>query len=663
MSQPATRWVCHRLFLAVVLLAAATLTVSADQDVDPTRLDPTLRRQLHAAEEAPHPLSETDLAVLTPVTVHAQRDISTAILARGGHVGSVVGKGPVVLTARVPLSQLTSLAGLPDVLSISASDAVTPALDESVTEIRANSAWALHHDDLPVTGHGVLIGVVDTGIDLSHPDFRDATGGSRIVAVWDQTRSGSPPTEFDYGTEWRRWQIEAGFATSTDTSGHGTHVAGVAAGAGDHYRGIAPDAELIVVKSLFDTASIIDAWNYIVDGAHRRGEPVVINNSFGAHYRAHDGMADYEIALDALSRPGVIFTTAAGNEGQTAIHASGYVRQDADVTLPIQIAAGYGRDFAEINVWYAGSDRFGVSVQTPAGERFGPVGRGGYRVYHAADDTVIAVDALAAPWPANGDNWVNIFFDAASAEALTGTWRVTLHGNYVRYGRFDAWLTRSPYDQTGFGNYADTSVTVREPSTAFNALSAGAYTTKRCWTASDSQRYCDSYPVGELYPPTGRGPTRDGRKRPDVSAPGSRVFAPRSTQAPIAGPWELSVDTRYAGHVGSSVSTAHLTGVTALMLQVDPTLTAARVRTILRETARADQHTVGGSEYQWGTGKLDALAAVVAAQSRPTYRLYIPIVRRDEVTRPHPTAAPTSTPRPTPTHTPTPWPPGPRPQG
>lgn len=645
------------LLLITVLVPPA----GADNGAPSAHLDPTLRRLIREARTGTAP--KTSLKARQPghvlITVRAGYDISKEVTNLGGYVNTVTDGEPTILTIRLPITHLERLARIPGVISVSASHPLSTALDESVVDIRADQVWNLRSRGLSMTGQGVLIGIVDTGIDWRHPDFQDANGQSRIVSIWDQTGSGSPPAGFDYGTEWHRWQIEAGLATERDTSGHGTHVAGVVAGAGAHYTGVAPGTELIVVKSPLYTASIIDAWHYIVDKARKLGRPVVINNSFGAHFGAHDGTTDYELALDALSGPGVIFTTAAGNEGQSAIHASGRVPPDETITLPVSFLDGYPKDTADVNIWYAASDSFSISVTAPTDQTFGPVEKGSLKVFEAADGTTIIVDAISAPWPVNGDNWVKVYLDATDGEAVRGDWSIGIHGDHVVRGQFDAWLSRGPYDKVFFGNYIDPLVTIREPGTAVQAITAGAYVTKTCWTAANGQQYCDHYAAGDIYPHSSRGPTRDGRRQPVVSAPGARVFAPRSADAPEHIK-QIAPDDHYEGLLGTSISTAHATGVIALMLQANPTLDPATVRRILRGTARHDGYTTAGPDNRWGAGKLDALAAVRVIRGRVTHYRYLPLTIRNYHWQPTPT--PTPTPTPPPTHTPTPWPPGPIPE-
>lgn len=643
--------------IAPLILALALLTGRAGAGAPPpnARIDPTLRSLMR--ERSAGVLGELRAPgdALVGVTIRATRDVSASVEALGGQVRVVIGEQPVVMTARLPLDRLQSLARVPGVIAISASMPANPALDRSVADIGAPAVWALTHQGLPITGRGVLIGIVDTGIDWQHPDFWDSQGHSRIVALWDQTGTGSPPVGWSYGAEWYRWQIEAGLAYEVDENGHGTHVAGIAAGSGradPRYTGVAPGAELIVVKSPLDTGHVIDAWHYIVDTARRLGRPVVINNSFGSHFGAHDGTGDIEAALNALAGPGVLFVTAAGNEGDSAMHVAGQVFPGSEAAVSFVFTEGYPRAYADVNLWYDGADRFRVSVTAPTGQTFGPVAPGELGTYTASDGTRIAIDAVSAPWPVNGDNRVRIRLDGADDRPLRGVWSFTLHGDRVANGQFDAWLPYGPWDQAYFLDHVETYGTLREPGTAAEAVSVGGYVTKSCWQGMDGASHCDPYLEGALFPPSSRGPTRDGRLKPELVAPGARVFAARSSAAPLAEPWRVAPGGRYEGLGGTSVSTAHITGVLALMLQVDPSLDPAAAQAILRATARTDVYTGPTWSPAWGAGKVDALAAVRAVQQRVANRQYLPLLARTHRRRPTPTPTPSRTQTPTPTMTP-----------
>ncbi len=237
-------------------------------------------------------------------------------------------------------------------------------------------------------GEGVIIGIVDTGIDYKHEDFiDDTTGESRILYIWDQTDTtgADTPIEYNYGSEWTQTQINneidgspAGIVREKDTNGHGTHVAGIAAGDGSatdgdepagKYKGMAPKSELIIVKvDLTDDSYIIDGVNYIFSKAATLGKPAVVNLSLGTHLGPHDGTSALDQAMDSSIQvsssesKGRVVVVAAGNEGSDDIHA------EADISPgysePIKFFNSYG--YLGIDTWHDGNDKYQVTFSPPS---------------------------------------------------------------------------------------------------------------------------------------------------------------------------------------------------------------------------------------------------------------------------------------------------------
>src|SRR5690606_36571184 len=293
-----------------------------------------------------------------------------------------------VVSARIPLDALPALAADPALRRIEAAAALRPiGFTDLETFVRAHgapaaaarrpspfhlaSAAVLANDIcasearverlrqrsgdrfVGLAGHGVIIGVYDTGLDLSHPDFRNDDGGTRVLYAWDQSaESGTPPGQvgadvFDYGNECRADAIDAGACPMVDAVGHGTHVAGTAAGTGAatgngrpayRYTGVAPAADLIIVKGgdgSFSTDRAVDGVAYIFARAAELGRPAVVVLSLTTQTGPHDGSTAFEQALDSLAGPGRIIVAAAGNGGyngneqpafvRTATHAHGRV--------------------------------------------------------------------------------------------------------------------------------------------------------------------------------------------------------------------------------------------------------------------------------------------------------------------------------------------------
>ena len=186
-------------------------------------------------------------------------------------------------------------------------------LDKSVRDLGAQTVWNVLKDSegQNITGAGVIIGFVDTGIDIDHPDFTFPNGTTKILYVWDQTTPGRSPTGYDYGFECTSSNIQSGTCPEIDTFGHGTHVAGIAASSGratGNYTGVAPGASIIFVKSgypicngsswTFDDAHILDGINYILKKAHQLGRRAVISLSLGGNIGGHDGTDILEQALE-----------------------------------------------------------------------------------------------------------------------------------------------------------------------------------------------------------------------------------------------------------------------------------------------------------------------------------------------------------------------------
>jgi hypothetical protein len=287
---------------------------------------------------------------------------------------------PSTVVARVPRTELESLARFPAVRYVEASTKLK--LHSDLAHVSSGLVRAGVRT-VPQTGAGVLVGIVDTGIDVSHPAFRSA-GKTRIVNYLDQFTD----QEFD------STKIDAGdAAASTDTIGHGTHVAGIAAGNGggspnSSLRGVAPEADLAVVRSTLETADILTAIAHIFDLANTRNQPAVVNCSFGGHVGGHDGSSIIERTIDELSGPGRIVVVSAGNEGSDPIHAHGVVRGDGstaarwEAKLSLSARTFQGQSgpvelgILFLQVWHQREDRLKVRLRSPSGNVLDPPAEG-----------------------------------------------------------------------------------------------------------------------------------------------------------------------------------------------------------------------------------------------------------------------------------------------
>ena len=539
-------------------------------------------------------------------------------LGNFGRVTTVAGRIAVLHTET---GELPSVARLPFLSTIERSWPLHVYLDKSVPDVGANVVWDQVRDAFGrnVTGNGVIIGFVDTGIDVSHPDFTFPNGTTKILYVWDQTTPGRPPSSFGYGYECNSADIQSGQCPENDTFGHGTHVAGIATSSGmatGNYTGVAPGASIIFVKSgndtcdgtgwTFDSSEILDGINYIVTKAKQLGRRVVINLSLGGNIGGHDGSDPMELALDQFVEAGTPIVVAAGNDGQDNTHIQGRFTKYGNVTFNI-ISSQTTTDLA-IDIWYSPQDDIGATLTTPTGRS--------YTVSASTGETT-GIYGNVTTLGRSSDLGKELYFEVNSGNSLpTSNWRVKLAvSRVVSNGIWDAWVDTASCVSPGAsflpgsGYNIDQNDTIGIPGTAHDVVTVGAYVTKTSWKGLNDQVVgSTSSFTGEIASFSSRGPTRDGRTKPDVTAPGSVIASARS-KAIAGGPSDPDKFHRILA--GTSMAAPHVSGTIALMLQYSPNLQAANIPSIIRETARQDSNTglsANGSP-SWGFGKIDARTA------------------------------------------------------
>ncbi|MDI6809719.1 MAG: S8 family serine peptidase [Candidatus Eisenbacteria bacterium] len=530
-----------------------------------------------------------------------------------------------VVTADATNQAIGILLNTDEVLRVELPRVAKPLLNVSVPEIGVPAVWG---GSPSYQGRNVIVGIYDTGIDLAHADFKDSSDKTRVLFLWDQTASsGAHPQGYSYGAEYTKAQIDAGSCPEQDTNGHGTHMAGSAAGDGSSseslYVGVAKLADLIVVKGgngSFLTDKIIDGINYIAEKARALGKSAVINLSLGSHFGSHDGKGLDELAIDAASQNGLIVVAAAGNEGDLRIHAGGSLSQGQPLsrafTIPTYSAnSGAGNDYCLLGIWYPGTSTVNFTISDPNGGTHGPIAPGDSLIVDSADGYLELRNGVGGVNPLNGLREIEItIFDAYyNKPPRAGTWTITLDGND---GVVDSWIYDSSmdaqFDQASWDNQKQVSI----PGTATRAITVGAYTTKVCWAATTGS-WCFSPPAPtrwDFAPFSSQGPTRDGRQKPEISAPGLLITSSRSADA-LPAPDYDNPDGKHTGLYGTSMAAPHITGVVALMLEKFGSLTPEDVRYHLTTTARTDQYTGTVWNKFWGYGKVDAEGAVAEVRS------------------------------------------------
>lgn len=452
---------------------------------------------------------------------------------------------------------------------------------------RASCISLVQVPPLGLTGRGVLVAVIDSGIDYRHQEFLNPDGTSRILYLWDQMAAGPSPEGYRIGREFTREDLnqslaEGGAAVTVDTTGHGTAVAAIAAG----NSGVAFDSELIVVRlgqpraeSFPRTTELMQAMNYVIEKAVEIGRPVAINLSFGNTYGSHAGNSLVETYLDDMSNYWKsVLVIGTGNEGNAAGHTEEILQMGRDTEVPFLI-----QDYEtslNIQIWKSYVDDILLELISPEGQRVGyfqPI-LGPQRFILGQTEILIYYGE-----PSPFSIYQEIFVDFIPRQTYldSGQWRFRLAPERIADGRVNFWMPTHTILNNGTRFlYPSPEHTLTVPSTALRAISVGAY---------DSIRnvYADF---------SGRGNNINGIGKPDLAAPGVGI----RTAAP---------DNRYINVDGTSFAAPFVTGSSALLMQYgivdgnDAFLYGEKVKAYLRRGARP---LPGITEYPnpligWGT--------------------------------------------------------------
>lgn len=445
---------------------------------------------------------------------------------------------------------------------------------------------------LSLSGKGVLVAIVDSGIDYRNRDFRNPDGTTRILNLWDQTGTGSPPAGYHIGTEYTKTEIDAALKDServtadeevrgenrvliVDNSGHGTAVAGIAAGNGSSsegiYRGAAPQSELLIVKlgqprenGFPRTTELMQGLDYVIRKALEYRRPVAVNVSFGNTYGSHDGTTLAERFIDSLANIWkTVICVGAGNEAAGAGHTSGVLKAEEEEI--VEFAVQDRQPELSIQIWKEYEDEMEISIIAPSGIRVGPIKQvlGPQRFKIERTEILLY---YGEPNPYSTAQEIYISFLPETDYIDSGIWGIVLTPVSIVRGAYEMWMPGQQVLNRGTGFlYPTAKTTLTIPSAAANVVTVGAYDSR-------TFSYADF---------SGRGYTRiTNQIKPDLAAPGVNV---RTTR----------VGGGYVEMTGTSFATPFVTGAAALMMEWgiirgnDPYLYGEKVKAYLRKGARA----------------------------------------------------------------------------
>lgn len=486
-------------------------------------------------------------------------------------------------------------------------------------------------------GSGVIMGIIDSGIDFNHPDFKDSNGNTRVQFLWDQNQStGSTiPQPFNYGIEWTAAQINASVCTHNDLAnyGHGTHVTGTAAGNGlanGKHEGIASKADIIVVAINFNSNNSIfsDAIQYIFNKATAAGKPCVINASVGDYYGSHDAtdLQSQLINNMLLAQNGRVLVAAAGNAGNIKYHVK------TNLTTTDTLFTWFSNNTSDLYYWVYGDTSDIKNVQFSIGVNrgnFNDLGRIPFQAYNYAlqgqkVDTLkynnkrIGIVKTNASINSSG---VYELFYYIKADSINYKWRIESKGN----GKHDAWNfdlistalpTSTFYPQMIHHVMPDTISTIVSGFQCSNeVITVGNYINLNKWYDVNNTLQTSAEVAGKIKETSSGGPTRKNIIKPDVVATGANVFSAMAlgmqsnlvTNLPSA----VAQGSMHVQGGGTSASAPVVAGLAALYLQAFPNANHQQVKQAIMNCAFTDGFTGAVPNNVYGYGKLDGMGAML----------------------------------------------------
>lgn len=472
--------------------------------------------------------------------------------------------------------------------------------------LQETGVWQVQSGPLELTGQNVMIGFVDTGIDYNNPIFRYEDGRSKIHSIWDQSIPSKMPQEgVYYGTIYDREQIEQAVASenpyevvsSRDENGHGTFLAGIAAGRAveeEEFYGAAPDAEIVVVKlkeakqnlrdyylidkevEAYSEIDLIFGVEFLITQAYEAQKPLVICLGVGSNHGSHTGSTFLGDYLNFISvRRGVSIVVAAGNEGSARSHYHGVIRDEQET---VELRVGEKESGFSMELWGKAPYRFRIQIESPSGQKTEWIDagiRGNRSFQFLFERTQVYIDYLIVD-PYSGEQGIIFRFSNPSE----GIWKIRVEETQTGEKPFDVWLPIQEFiDENTFFLESSPYITVTTPADAGNVISIAAYETS----------------TGAIYLESSRGYTGNQLIKPDFAVPGVGLLGPAK-------------GNRFGRKSGTSVAAALMAGMVALFFQWaigeenDPWISTTGVKSYFIRGAERDENR-SYPNREWGYGK------------------------------------------------------------
>lgn len=494
----------------------------------------------------------------------------------------------------IPENEIDSFSTLPEIEYIEKPKNLVLSLLEARS---ASCITPTQNPPLSLSGRGVLIGIIDSGIDIFHPDFQNSDGSTRIWELWDQTIPDTENVNFPLGKIFTRNDINEALRTnnrsfpSRDLSGHGTHVAGIAAGNGRASRGlqkgVAPESELLIVKlgnvfpeSFPRTTELMLGMEYCVKKSIELNRPLALNISFGNSFGSHDGTSLLETYINNLSNLGrTTIAIGSGNEGNKGRHTSGILSSDR--ASQIEFAVADNETSLSLQIWKNYVDTFQIRLIAPSGESTVLMRNTPDPDQDVLDSTrILWLFGSPSPYSVAQEIYLELLPLSENNYVQSGIWKLQLIPVDIVDGTYNMWLSSgtSLNPSTQF-LVPSPFTTLTIPSTAFAPITVAAYDSNTDSPASFS----------------GQGFTGLSLKKPDIAAPGVDILS----TAPGGG---------YTRNTGTSMATPFVTGSAALLMEYgiinkrDPYLYGQKIKAYLQKGARhlAVEPNYPSTSIGWG---------------------------------------------------------------